>query len=189
MSKLVYGIGINNLKGKSKTKEYRLWMSMLKRCYSNNTSNKYPTYVDCTVSENFKSFSYFYDWCQKQIGFGIDGFEMDKDLLIKGNKEYHEFKCVFIPSKINNILTRANSIRGNLPIGVCFHSLSGKYRSQIRLDGKQVDIGYFNSPFDAFSAYKHKKESYLKDTAKNYKNKIDPRSYAALLKYRVDFFD
>ena len=71
----VFGVGILGTKYPSKinsrnTKEYDLWSSMLRRCYSDNSKKKRPTYEGCEVSDNFKSYEYFYEWCNKQIGFG-----------------------------------------------------------------------------------------------------------------------
>ena len=66
----VYGVGITGIKYPSKvngrnTKEYDLWSSMLRRCYSDNSKKKRPTYEGCEVSDNFKSYEYFYEWCHK----------------------------------------------------------------------------------------------------------------------------
>ena len=75
MSKLVYGVGFNDktrpvfVDGKS-VKEYKSWQNMLKRCFSEKYQTLYPTYKGCNVSDNFLNYSYFYDWCQGQIGFG-----------------------------------------------------------------------------------------------------------------------
>ena len=74
----VCGVGILGAKYPSKvndvkTKEYELWTSMLERCYSATLKKKYPTYEGCEVSDNFKSFEYFYEWCNKQIGSGNEG--------------------------------------------------------------------------------------------------------------------
>ena len=56
----VCGVGVVGTKYPSKvngrnTKEYALWHSMLKRCYSDAYQKKKPTYIGCEVSENFKS--------------------------------------------------------------------------------------------------------------------------------------
>ena len=102
----VYGVGILGDKYPAKanvvnTKEYVLWTNMLKRCYSDSFKKRRPTYEGCEVSDNFKSFEYFYEWCHKQIGFDNDGngnpFHLDKDLLVKGNKVYSESTCVSMP--------------------------------------------------------------------------------------------
>ena len=113
----VFGVGVVGTKYPSevnrvKTKEYVLWTHMLRRCYSDYFKKKYPTYIDCAVSENFKSYEYFYEWCQNQIGFGNNGWHLDKDLLLKGNKIYSENTCVFIPSEINSLLVKREALRG-----------------------------------------------------------------------------
>jgi len=75
-SKLVRGVGFNDnirptsINGKF-TKEYSIWLNMLRRCYCKKYQANKPTYVLCSVSENFKSYSFFYDWCNTQIGYGI----------------------------------------------------------------------------------------------------------------------
>ena len=93
---------------------------MLVRCYSDTSKKKNPTYEGCEVSENFKSYEYFYDWCQKQIGFANKDWHLDKDLLVKGNKIYSESTCIFIPSEINLLLTKCTASRGEHLIGVCW---------------------------------------------------------------------
>ena len=122
----VYGVGIVGNKYPIKvngvqTKEYGLWKSMLRRCYSDTFQKKNPTYIDCEVSDKFKSYEYFYEWCHKQVGFGVDGFEIDKDLLIKGNKVYSESTCVFLPQEINTLLIKCTASRGKHHIGVCWN--------------------------------------------------------------------
>ena len=116
----VFGVGIIGAKypitiNGVKTKEYVLWKGMLQRCYSDT---QYPTYEGCEVSDNFKSFEYFYEWCNKQIGSGNEGWHLDKDLLVKGNKVYSEDTCVFIPKEINMVLTKSTASRGEYLIGV-----------------------------------------------------------------------
>ena len=100
----VYGVGIIGAKypsseSRRNTKEYKLWQSMLERCYSDTYKKKNRTYIDCEVSDKFKSYEYFYEWCHKQIGFDNEGWHLDKDLLVKGNKVYSENTCVFYHKK------------------------------------------------------------------------------------------
>ena len=62
----VYGVGITGTKyppsiNGVKTKEYILWTHMLQRCYSDCSKKQRPTYEGCEVSDNFKSFEYFYE--------------------------------------------------------------------------------------------------------------------------------
>lgn len=187
--RLVYGVGINDKKGFSSSKEYRLWADMLRRCYTKNPIRGQECYQRCSVSENFKSFSYFYNWCQNQIGFGSDNFQLDKDVLIKNNKIYSEDNCIFIHREINSSLERCSKSRGSLPIGVYFDSRKKLIICRIRNGKGQVCLGSFNNEIDAFNAYKKEKEIYIRSLAEKHKDVIDPRAYQALKNYTVEITD
>ena len=191
----VYGVGIVGTKypiseGGVHTKEYVLWKSVLQRCYSDNSKKKQPTYEGCEVSENFKSYEYFYEWCHKQIGFGNQGWQLDKDLLVKGNKVYSENSCVFIPQEINKVLTKSDKNRGKHLIGVSWHKRDNAFKASVNKNkGKQEWLGYFNTEIEAFNAYKKAKESFVKEQADKWKSQIDPRAYEALMNYEVNIDD
>ena len=191
----VYGIGVLGTKYPStingvKTKEYMLWQSMLKRCYSDVYKKKRPTYKGCKCSENFLHYEYFYEWCQSQVGFGNDGWQLDKDLLIKSNKVYSENTCVFIPSEINSLLIKCTASRGEYLIGVCWHNTNKAFMAQVgKSKGKQEHLGFFKTELEAFKAYKKAKESFVKEQANKFKSQIDPRAYNALMNYEVSTDD
>ena len=191
----VCGVGVLGTKYPSKvngvkTKEYDLWQSMLQRCYSDVYKKKRPTYEGCEVSDKFKSYEHFYHWCNKQIGFGNQGWQLDKDLLIKGNKVYSESTCIFIPSEINKVLTKSDKVRGEYPIGVCWHKTNKAFVAQVsKSTGKQEYLGSFNTEIEAFNAYKTAKESFIKEQADKFKSQIDPRAYNALMNYKVEIID
>ena len=191
----VYGVGILGTKYLAsingvKTKEYKLWQSMLVRCYSNTYKKKYPTYEGCEVSDNFKSYEYFYEWCQKQIGFGNQGWQLDKDLLVKGNKVYSETTCVFLPNEINSLLTRREALRGEHLIGVCWSKTDNAFKAQVNKGkGRREHLGFFKTELEAFNAYKTAKESFVKEQAEKWKGKIDDRAYKALMSYQVEITD
>ena len=172
------------------TKEYDLWQNMLRRCYSDSSKKKRPTYEGCGVSDNFKSFEYFYEWCQKQIGFGVASFELDKDLLVKGNKIYSEDSCIFIPKEINSLLIKSVASRGVYLIGVCWSKTHKTFKAQVSKNkGKSEYLGYYNTEIEAFNAYKTAKESFIKEQANVWKSQIDPRAYNALMNYQVEITD
>ena len=186
MSRLILGIGIKDdiCPNSSSTREYILWKNMLNRCYG---KSKYATYKDCTVSDYFLLYSNFYKWCNLQVGFGNQDFELDKDLLILGNKLYDVELCVFLPTVINTVLNKCTASRGNLPIGVTLsHS---KFQSQIRIRGDRIHLGVYSTPEEAFQRYKFVKEKYIKELAEEYKDRIDTRAYVSLLNYTVDITD
>ena len=191
----VYGIGVLGTKYPSKingvlTKEYDLWRSMLKRCYSDAYKKKNPTYIDCEVSNKFKSYEYFYEWCHSQIGFGNEGWQLDKDLLVKGNKIYSENTCVFIPKEINSLLVKREALRGKHLIGVNWCKTNKAFKARVcKNKGKSEHLGYFNTELEAYNAYKKAKESFVKEQANVWKSQIDPRAYNALMNYTVEITD
>ena len=194
-SSSVHGIGVLGAKYPTRvngvhTKEYELWSSMLQRCYSDTFKKRYPTYEGCEVSDNFKSYEYFYEWCHKQIGFGNDGWHLDKDLLIKGNKVYSEDSCIFIPKEVNTLLVKSEALRGEHLIGVHWSKSNKAFVAQVcKNKGKQEYLGYFKTELEAFNAYKQAKESFVKEQANKFKSQIDPRAYEALMKYTVEITD
>ena len=129
----------------------------------------------------------FFEWCQNQIGFGDCDFSLDKDLIYKGNKEYSETACVFIPVEINSVLTKRQSDRGLLPIGVTKHG--NNFQAQCKISGKGKTLGTFTTPELAFNAYKTFKEAHIKELAEKYKETISQRAYQALINYEVDIND
>ena len=172
------------------TKEYSRWHSMLERCYSDTFKKKYLTYEGCEASENFKSYEYFYEWCQKQIGFNNEGWQLDKDLLIKGNKVYSEDSCVFLPQEINKILTKRTTSRGEYLIGIYWSKTHKAFKAQVcKNKGGRECLGYFNTELEAFNAYKVAKESFIKEQVNKWKGKIDGRAYNALMNYTVEITD
>ena len=195
----VHGTGVVGNKYPSRvngvvTKEYILWQSMLQRCYSTTLKKKYPTYESCEVSENFKYYEYFYEWCHKQIGFGADGngnsFQLDKDLLVKGNKVYSETICVFLPNEINSLLTKRTASRGEYLIGVSWSETNKAFMARVNKNtGKSKHLGYYNTELEAYKAYKIAKESFIKEQANKWKGRIDTRAYQALMNYTVEITD
>lgn len=195
-NKLVYGTGV---KGKlyratengKNSRVYSLWASMLKRCTQKYRS-KHPTYIGVTCSENFKSYSFFYEWCQEQTGFNsIDGHGkswcLDKDILVRGNKLYSEDVCVFVPQRINNLLVKRDACRGELQVGVHRLAKGRGYIAKCNIGtGTQKYLGYFKTPQEAFQAYKTFKEALIKEVANEYKEQLDYRVYEALMNYEVN---
>ena len=188
-----FGVGVLDING-SKDRAYVLWVNMLKRCYSGVSLKDRPTYNDCEVSEDFKKYSNFKEWCEKQIGFQeLDArgnvYALDKDILIKGCNTYSKDTCCFVPSELNSVLLKRGSSRGEHLLGVYYEDISKKFHASVKIGGKKKHLGCFNSEVDAFKAYKTAKESYIKELADKWKGRIDPRVYEALINYQVEITD
>jgi hypothetical protein len=172
-NKLLCGVGINDadyvvksqittgyVEGKQKRKQlsicpfYAKWKSMIERCYSVNYQNRYPTYKDCAVCDEWLFFSKFKAWMEQQ---DWKGKHLDKDLLLEGNKLYSPETCVFVDQKVNNFITDAGAIRGELPVGVSWHKRDCKYIARISDGGKLKVVGYFDCPNEAHEAWRKAK--------------------------------
>ena len=162
---------------------------MLARCYSPKTHKVRETYIGCTVSENFKYYPYFYEWCNRQVGFSENNFDLDKDLLSGVSKYYSEGTCVFLPREINVALIKNNRKRGDFPSGVTYNKNNRNFVVKLSVSNEKRHIGVFNSVTDAVKAYKAAKEGYLKELAEKWKDAIDHRAYDALMNYEVDIDD
>jgi hypothetical protein len=144
----------------------------------------------------------FYEWLHSQENFdkwfNEKNWNVDKDILVKGNKVYAPEFCCLIPRHVNNLFTKTNSKRGDCPVGVYFKKQMGKYCAQISKNtytsdnkSQQMHLGYYNTPEEAFQAYKEAKELYIKQVAQEEYDKcnITKRCYAAMMNYKVEITD
>lgn len=167
---------------------YKTWLYMIRRCYDKNSPHYNPTYNDCTVCNEWHNFQNFAKWYEENY-YEIPGEKMnlDKDILTKGNKMYSPDTCCFVPSLINNAISKTNSKRGSCPAGVRYRY--NKYISSIKIKDKTIQIGTFNNIEDAFNAYKNYKENHIKSIADYYRDKIPDHLYIALYNYEIDIND
>lgn len=185
---LSYGKGINDVANVWNycQKAFQVWRSMLVRCYNEKYQKKEPTYIGCTVCEEWLRFSNFLKWFEDNY---IEGFQLDKDIIHKGNKIYSPQNCAFVPLELNYLLLKRQALRGNMPIGVKYDKRRNYYSASIHYDGKYHFIGYAKSPEEAFLLYKEAKEKRIKEMANKYMGVIDIRVYNALMNYQVEITD
>lgn len=186
-----YGIGEYKCRVNGEnSKCYNHWHCMMQRCYDDKIHEKYSTYKDCFVNEEAHCFQDFGAWFDENY-YEIDGetMHLDKDILCKGNKEYSFDKMIFVPQRINELFTKCDRVRGDLPIGIYYHKASGKYQTECStLDGKKY-LGYYNTPEQAFQVYKQFKEDYIKQVADEYKDRIPKELYDAMYEWTVEIDD
>lgn len=176
--------------GTRSTREYKLWQRMLERCYSEKHHEIRPTYIGCSVDKRFLHFQEFMDWAVVQNGYGLDGWALDKDLLVKGNKVYSPEACVFLPASVNTGINLIRSRRTQLPVGVFIDDRHpDRYYAMMNGDGKAVRLGTYSTPEEAFLAFKIAREGKIKALAETYKASLDPRAYSSLLAWEVNIDD
>lgn len=180
-----------NSKRKHKTQEngkrtvaYTSWKNMVSRCYNAALQARHPTYIGCTLSSEWLDFQNFADWFYSQKNNGV-GYDLDKDILFAGNKVYSPDTCRLVPHEINCILSSNPTIRGDLPQGVNFNKKVGRYYAQIKMRGSNKTIGVFDCPYEAYEAYKIRKEGHVRQRALYYKNKMDNDIFDALMKWEL----
>lgn len=188
--KLVRGVGYNSggkhelrIDGKSTT-TYGLWVNMLNRCYSSEYHERVPTYIGCTVADEWLDFQVFAEWVFNYKYKG-DNYQLDKDLLIEGNKIYSPETCCLVPVQLNTLLISATAARGEHPQGVYFNKPRGKYLSRLSVGGRSRHLGYFKCPQKAHQVYVVAKEAHVKHMADLWLGNIDPKVYIALMDWRV----
>lgn len=163
---------------------YYKWNGMLSRCYNENYLIKKPTYVGCSVHPDWHNFQVFAKWFEENY---IEDFELDKDILFKGNKVYSAETCCFVPREINTLLTHNKKTNREFPIGVYKHK--NRFRVYMNTSGKLNLVGYFHTVDDAFLAYKKAKEQNIKNVANKFKGKITPECYLALMNWTININD
>lgn len=196
----IYGVGMIGSKypvsiNRKHTKEYVTWNNMLKRCFDKKYKERQPSYKDVTCCEEWLNYENFYEWLHSQENFEIwlneNKWDLDKDILVKGNKTYSPDACCLIPNNINKLFTKSDVIRGDLPVGV--NRIGNKFQATClnQLINKREYLGLYDTPEDAFNAYKQYKEILIKKIAKiEYKRgHITKRCYDAMINYIVDIND
>lgn len=184
-----YNKGNFDIPNSCATDYYKHWACMLERSFCPKYKAKYPTYKDVTICDEWLTLSNFKTWFESPESGYKEGYHLDKDILVKGNKIYSPETCCFVPSKINTLLVSQFNHRGEFPIGV--KKVRSKYLAQLSRNKHRVYLGYFNTPLEAFNAYKAAKENYIKELAERYfqEGKITERVYNALMKYEVEITD
>jgi hypothetical protein len=173
---------------KKNTKAYVAWSSMMFRCYVKEVNSKRANYLECYVCEEWHNFQNFAKWHEENYDSDkMDGWHLDKDILVKGNKVYGPETCCFVPAEINTLFINRKNDRGDFPVGV--KKCRNGFTSFISKHNKRIYLGYFNDFKIAFNSYKTAKECYIKEVADLFKNSISEKVYNAMYEYKIEITD
>jgi hypothetical protein len=155
---------------------YGTWCEMLKRAYCPKYKALHPTYEGVTVCEDWLRFSNFKAWMEQQ---DWQGKQLDKDLLVEGNKIYSPEFCVFIKGGVNKFMTQRDLHRGSSPLGVHWDKAAKMYVAQCNnpFTKKRVRIGVYLTEEEAHQAWKKRKHEHALALAAL---ETDPRIIEAL---------
>ena len=187
-TKCYYGVGINDagypvrpkINGKIVSCPfYVAWIAMLSRCYCKKYQKRSPTYIGCSVAEEWFIFSKFKNWMVKQ---DWKGKALDKDILVQNNKVYGPLTCIFVSKYINSLTTKASIKISHYPMGVSYHKNFNKYMAQCSVKGKDKYLGCYSTPEEAHEAYKAFKYKYIAEIASQQSEPLR----TALLNYVIE---
>ncbi len=187
---LVCGVGRNDISepirdGRKNKPFYRIWLSMIYRCYTSNSGSHNATYQNCYVCDEWLYLSNFKKWFDDNY---VEGYHLDKDILVKGNKTYSPDTCCFVPPIVNSLAIRNHSHRGKCPVGVYYKKADKCFVATMRYRGVLVTVCRSSSMDEAFEAYKIAKEKYIKAIADEcYSNgEISTIIHEALLRMKIN---
>lgn len=181
----VWGVGIFDKKlGENKLPSERIWRKMMNRCCSDKFKARHKSYKNVSICDEWLTYSSFKMWFDEHY---VEGWDLDKDILVKGNKVYSPQNCCFVPQEVNGLFTNCKMSRGPYPIGVSYKN--GRFVAGLDINKKRRHLGSFGTPEEAFQAYKVAKEAYIKEVADKWKDQLEPRVYEALYNYKVEITD
>jgi hypothetical protein len=187
--KSVFNIGYLGV-GDYSTKDnsYVHWQGMLRRGYDKKHKKEYLSYESCFVANEWHNFQNFSEWFYKNYDLEtLENWQLDKDILVKGNKIYSPETCCLVPSEVNILFAKRKAKRGSYPIGVTLHGK--KYAASISKNNKLIHLGVFNTSEEAFKVYKTAKEDWIKEVADKWQQFIEPKVYQAMYNYQVEITD
>jgi hypothetical protein len=174
MKPSIYGVGFigdgihrSKING-VRTPSYRKWNRMIKRCYDPkwHARHRYAG-RGVTVCDEWLNFQNFADWFDRQENTDL---ELDKHLTVTKSRIYSPETCSFVPHVINSLTNDHPSRDRKIPVGV--YKAGNKFAAQCSDEnGDQKTIGVFNSPNEAFLAYKGRKRQVMIFLSRKYYKK------------------
>lgn len=159
-------------------REYDHWRRMLQRSYDLKWKNLHPTYEECFVNNVWWDYQDFGPW-YSSVKYKTDESDLDKDLLMYGNKEYGPETCVFLPEKINKAIV----LKGCM---ASWHNRDDCY--EFNCNGKYLGRSESN-PLALQDAWMKEKLGHIQNLANFYKDVLDPRAYDALINFKIEVID
>ncbi|HGM6904094.1 TPA: hypothetical protein ACKQDC_002725 [Serratia marcescens] len=188
---LVAGIGTNDLKDIKKQQEIGLTPELYEESRKawNNRLNAQKN-GRATVCEDWQLHGNFARWW---LDTQVDGWCIDKDWLIAGNKEYHPDKCCWVPNKINTLMCNGRKKDSGLPKGVSIQRNKYKdvvykyYKAQCWVNGV-CEYKYFDNPNDAHRQWQQWKIQEIENVINEFSTdtRLDKRIITRLNEIRND---
>ena len=131
-------------------------------------------YRDCSVAPEWYNWENFKAWFDANY---VEGYQIDKDILVQGNKVYGPDTCKFVPKSLNVAVQ----------LGKGYSKAGNRFVAELSIDGKGKYIGTFDTEDEAHAAYVHAKERNLFRLAMSLHKKgdIDHETYLAIRRFKA----
>lgn len=181
----VYGVGYmgvgnynSKLNGKS-SRIYNIWCNILERSYCEKYKLKKPTYKDVTVCEEWHNFQNFAEWyVNNWKPWMNEKWEIDKDILNRGNKIYSSKNCAFAPPEINALF--------KFKSGKCYYKDRKMFKVLFSKYGEPIYFGMYKTEEEAKEVVKREKEIYFKEVATKWKSFIAVELYEVIYNWKIE---
>jgi hypothetical protein len=179
---LLYGVGIDDITSTPGTDNWshRVWHRMLDCCYNEYSTRSRATYDDCTVSPCWHRYSDFGAWFDQN---SIVDYQLDKDILMPGNRVYSPDTCCFVPSHINMVVRWRRKVpRSGYPGVTMFGS---GFQAQIMHGGSTLLGEWRADALEAHCDWQRMKAGVVDNNLRAYLRELAPdlRVVRALIKY------
>lgn len=162
---------------------YSKWANMLQRCYDENAHKLKPYYAPCTVDIEWHNFSNYREWhkenmmCDRKV-------DLDKDILIQGNKVYGSETCTLIPHFTNTVFEERGA-----NTNITLNRETEKYDVVMNVLGKKEEVGTFDTEEEARQGFINYKQEYIRNVAEKCKDKVPHKTYEAMMNWVVEITD
>ena len=185
-SPTVYGWGITGTEkirddNGSMLKSYRVWGSMIGRCYGEVYNKRNPNYIGCEVCEEWRLYSNFKKWFDENYyTLEDEDVQLDKDLICNNlgleSKLYSPTTCLFLPKGINVKLIRLNKDKKFTILP------SGNFRIRSKTE-KTKEV--YETYEEALEGYKQDRLLSIRTSLENYKDKIPSNVYDEIYNIKI----
>lgn len=170
---------------------YSVWKSLIHRAYIHD-EYRFKAYLTVTISDNWLFFPNFVNWYLTQENYTQDildilelegtRLDIDKDILIRGNKIYCDINCCLVPNKINEFMNYGGRSRSRVKEGIkypCGVSNGGR-NNNLHSSCDWLPNCTIKRTFDSINNLPN--AQYYRDAVKEYKgiNNIPEEQWAAV---------
>lgn len=164
---------------------HKAWSGVIERCYSTRLRHSRPCYSDVTISGDWHNFQNFAKWFYSQRGAEL-GWEIDKDLLVTGNKHYSPETCILLPRRLNTAIIHVGSNENVL--GYSYHPVSKLYSTMVSTPAGGRNI-YFKTKDECVKYYYKSKSEQLSSLANEWREELDPKAFDSFIRLSGEYLN